>query len=80
MSRIPGPRSGLAALLDALEQELLGAEAGEVHDALRDNGRARAVACQEVRTVLNEAIAAGEEGVRLTPQPDICGRTGLYLH
>jgi hypothetical protein len=63
----------LTALLDALERELLAAPAGEVRDTWRGNGRARSIACQEVRALLDEAIAAGEEdGPAATPPPDTC--------
>jgi len=56
------PQSGLTALLDALERELLAAPADEVRDAWRKRGRERNIARQEVRAFLNEAIAASEEG------------------
>jgi hypothetical protein len=64
--------SELTALLDALERELLAAPAGEVRDAWRGTGRARSIACQEVRALLDEAIAAGEDGSAATPPPDTC--------
>jgi hypothetical protein len=66
------PQSGLTALLDALERELLAAPADEVRAALRETGRARNIACQEVRALLNEAIAASEEGSAATPPLDTC--------
>jgi hypothetical protein len=69
------PQFEIAALLDALERELLAAHADEVRDAWRETGRARNIACQEVRAALNEAIAASEEGSAATPPPDTC--TGL---
>jgi hypothetical protein len=69
------PQSGLAALLDALEREILAAHADEVRDAWRETGRARNIACQEVRALLNEAVAASEEGSAATLPPDTC--TGL---
>jgi hypothetical protein len=68
-------RPELTALLDALERELLAAQADEVRDAWRESGRARNIACQEVRALLNEAIAASEEGSAATLPPDAC--TGL---
>jgi len=58
------------ALLDALERELLAAPAGEVRDAWRGTGRARSIACQEVRALLDDAIAASKEGDAATPPPD----------
>ena len=70
MTRTGNPHSRLTALLDALEAELLAAPADEVRDALREAGRAGNVACQEVRALLNEAIAASEEGSAAIPPPD----------
>jgi hypothetical protein len=67
MTRTVYPQSGLTALLDALEQELLAAPPDEVRDAWRETGRARNIACQEVRTLLDEAIAASEDGSTATP-------------
>ena len=75
MTRTGNPHSGLTALLDAFEAELLAAPADEVRDALREAGRAGNVACQEVRALLNEAIAASEDGPAATLPPDAC--TGL---
>jgi hypothetical protein len=65
-------RPELTALLDALERELLAAQADEVHDAWGETGWARDFACQEVRALLNEAIAASEDGSAATPPPDAC--------
>ncbi len=70
MTRIRDPQSGLTALLDALERELLGAPAREVRTALREAARARKIAGQEVRALLNEATAASEEGSTATLPPD----------
>jgi hypothetical protein len=75
MTRTSNPHSRLTALLDALEAELLAAPADKVRDALREAGRAGNVACQEVRALLNEAIAASEDGSAATLPPDAC--TGL---
>lgn len=61
MTYLDYAQSGLAALLAALEQELVAAPADEVGEALRETGRARSIACQEVRALLNEAIATSEE-------------------
>jgi hypothetical protein len=73
----------LTALLDALEAELLAAPTEEVRDILRLTGRARDVACQEVRSLLNEARAATEEGsARTRPHEmrDVTIRLDLGLH
>jgi hypothetical protein len=70
MTRMGCPQSGLTALLDALERELLAARTEEVRDASRGTSRARKIACQEVRALLSEAIAASEEGSTATPPPD----------
>jgi len=72
MTRIGYPRSALTVLLDALERELLAAPAAEVRDAWRGTGRARSIACQEVRALLDEAIAASEDGSAATPPSDTC--------
>src|SRR5271169_5482757 len=76
MTRMGYPLSELTGLLDALERELLTAHADEVYDAWRETGRARNIACQEVRAVLNEAIAASEDCSAAMPPPDTCSRTG----
>jgi hypothetical protein len=72
VTRRDHPQSRLTALLDALERELLATQADEVRHACRKAGRARDIACQEVRTLLNEAIAASEEGSAATLPPDTC--------
>ena len=71
MTRIRYPQSGLTALLDALERELLAAPAAEVRDAWRETGRARNIVC-EVRALLDEAIAASEDGSTAMSLPDTC--------
>jgi len=76
MTRMGSPQFGLTALLDALEGELLAAQADEVPDALRESGRARNIVCQEIRALLNEAIAESEDGSAETLPPDFC--TGLH--
>jgi len=70
MTRTRYPQSGLAALLDALERELLAAPVDEVREACRGTDRARNIARQQIRTLLNEAIAASEEGSAAIPLPD----------
>jgi hypothetical protein len=72
MTRSGYPQSGLTALLDALERELLAAPADEVRGAWRESGRARNIACQEVRALLDEAVAASEDGSAPPPPPDTC--------
>ena len=77
MTRTGNPHSRLTAVLDALEAELLAAPADEVRNALREAGRAGNVACQEVRALLNEAIAASEDGSAATAWFDTFAGTGL---
>lgn len=54
--------SALAALLDALEADLLGAPPEDVQAALRETGRAREGAAQGVRALLRDAAADGHDG------------------
>ena len=70
MTRTRYPQSRLAALLDALERELLAAPVDEVREAWRGTDRARNIARQQIRALLNEAIAASEEGSAAIPPPD----------
>jgi hypothetical protein len=79
MTRIGYPQSGLTALLDALERELLATQADEVRDALRESGRARNIVCQEVQALLNEAIAASEEDSAATLPADTRARLDRLL-
>ena len=72
MTRVGYPQSALTALLDALERELLAADADEVSDAWRESGPARKIACQEVWVVLNEAVATSKEDSAATLPPDSC--------
>ena len=53
--------SALAALLDALEADLLGVPSEEVQAALRKTGRARESAVGELRSLLGEAEAEGHD-------------------
>jgi hypothetical protein len=76
MIRIGYPQFKLTALLDALERELLAADADEVRDARRESDPSRNIACQEVRAVLNEAIDTSEKDSDATLPPDGC--TGLH--
>jgi len=57
--------SALAALLDALEADLLGAPREDVQAALRETGRARESAAQEVRALLHHAEVDGHDGCPL---------------
>jgi hypothetical protein len=75
MTHVNYPQSGLTALLDALEQELLAAPADEVRSAWRKSGRARNMARLEVQALLDEAIAASEDGSAAPSPSDTC--TGL---
>ena len=60
MTRTSNPQSRLAALLDALERELLAAQTDEMRDAWHRTGRAHKIALQEVRALLDEAAASDE--------------------
>jgi len=62
--------SALAALLDALEANLLGAPSEEVQAALRETGRARESAVREVRSLLREAEAEGHDRCPLATPSD----------
>jgi hypothetical protein len=77
MIRKGSPRSGLTALLDALEREILAAPADQVRDVLREAGRATGVACQEVQALVNEAIAASEDDPAATSWSDAYAGTRL---
>jgi len=72
--------SGLTALLDALERDLLAAPADEVRDALRETGRAPEAACQEVRALLNEALIASEDVSPATMPLNLRAKNGLHRH
>ncbi len=71
--------SGLTALLDALERDLLAASADEVRDALGETGRARDAASREVRALLNEAIIASEDVSAMTIPFNPRIKSGLHL-
>jgi len=79
MTRTRYPQSKLAALLDALERELLAAPVEEVREAGRGTGRARNIARQEIQALLNAAIAASEDGPALEHLPPDTF-TGLDRH
>ena len=85
MTRLANSPGMLTALLDALEAELLAAPAIEVRFSLSLTGRARSAASQEVRSLLDEAKAATEEGVTRTGPQDrrdeaIRLDLGMYRH
>jgi hypothetical protein len=85
MMRLAHPPAALTALLDALEAELLAAPPVEVRFSLGLTGRARDAACDEVRSLLNEAKAATEEGFARVGQHDVRDEPvrfdmGLYRH
>ena len=80
MNRMTPSAAGLTALLDALEQDLLAAPKDEVREALSGVGRARDAACQEIRSLLNQALAASDDGSAATTPSDTRGRTGLPRH
>ena len=62
--------SALAALLDALEADLLGAPAQEVQAALRETGRARESAIYEIRSLLRDVQADDHDRCPLTTLSD----------
>jgi hypothetical protein len=72
--------SGLTALLDAMERDLLAASVDEVRDALGETGRARDAACQEIRSLLNEAIIASEDVSAMTTPFNPRAKNGLHRH
>lgn len=72
--------SALAALLDALEADLLGAPREEVQAALRETGRAREGAAQEVRALLRDAEADGQDGCSLALPRDGHDGMGTQRH
>jgi hypothetical protein len=84
MNRPGHPPAALTALLDALEADLLAAPTVELRHALGATGRARGAACQEVRSLLNEAKAVTEEGSARTRPHDMHDEArldlGLYRH
>lgn len=85
MTRPAHPPAMLTALLDTLEAELLAAPAIEVRFTLCSTGRARDAACQEVRSLLNEAKAATRAESAGTRPHDRRGEPvsldlGLYRH
>ena len=67
--------SALAALLDALEADLLGASPEEVQAALRETGRAREGAVHELRALLRDAEANSHDGCPLALPCD--GQNGM---
>ena len=80
MNRPGHSPAGLTALLDALAAELAAASAEELNDALRETGRARDVVCREIRSLLAQAMVAGEEEPVAAPPFDAAIRNGLHRH
>jgi hypothetical protein len=72
--------SGLRALLDALERDLLAAPTDEVREVLRETGRAPETAREEVRALLNEAIIASEDVSPVTVPFNPHAKNGLHRH
>jgi hypothetical protein len=77
---MPHPVSGLAALLDALEQELLSASAEEIRDVQRDRARAWETDCQEIRSLLTEALAPCADSSTTAMPFDGHPEAGLHRH
>ncbi len=72
--------SALAALLDALEADLLSAPPEEVQVALRETGRARESAVRELRSLLREAEVEGRDPCPLALPPDERDGIGTQRH
>jgi hypothetical protein len=72
--------SALAALLDALEADLLGASPEEVHAALRETGRARESAVGEIRSLLRDTEAEGHNRCPLALPSDESDGMGTQRH
>ena len=67
-----GRQRGLAALLDALEAELLAAPAEDIAEALRDTARARDVICRKMRALVGGAMTAIEDGPAAAMPKQVC--------
>ena len=80
MRRTKSLPSGLTALLDALEEDLLAAPVNEVRDAQVETGRARQAAYQEVRSLLNEAVTASESDHPELPSRGNRLQSGIHRH
>ena len=78
--RIGHSPSGLTALLDALERDLLAASVDEVRDNLREIGTAREAACHEVRALLSDAIIVSEDISVMTIPFNPRAKSGLHRH
>jgi hypothetical protein len=72
--------SALAALLDALEADLLGASPEEMRAALRETGRARESAVGEIRSLLRDAEAEGHNRGPLVLPSDERDGMGTQRH
>jgi len=71
--------SGLTALLDALERDLLAAPADEVRETLRETGRAAEAVREEIRALVNEAIIASDDASSPVTVP-LNPRAGNGMH
>ena len=72
--------SALAALLDVLEADLLGVPSEEVQAALRETGRARESAIRELRSLLRDTEADGQERCPLALPSDEHDAMGTQRH
>ena len=78
--RIGDGASRLRTLLDALEADLLAAPVAELLAALGETGRARDSACEEVRSLLGEAVLASVDEAPVAVSPDAQTQPGLTRH
>lgn len=72
--------SALAALLDALEADLLGIPTEDVRAALHETGRARESAVRELRSLLRDAEGEGHDHCALGAPSDERDGTGTQPH
>jgi hypothetical protein len=70
----------LAALLDALETDLLGASPDDVQASLRETGRARESAVREIRSLLRDAETQGHDHYPLDLPVDERDRINTQRH
>jgi hypothetical protein len=80
MTRRWDQAAALAALLNALEADLLGAASEDVWTALRETGRARESAVGEIRSLLRDAAAEGHDRCPLSPPSDERDAIGTRRH
>ena len=70
----------LAALLDAMEADLLSTPVDEVEAALRETGRARDDAIQELRSLLRDVEGDGHDHCLPATLPDKHNGMGTRRH